>query len=371
MLVLIESDRSEKHDATIRVEGRSGIMKTTHIVSLDGLRGVAAIMIVLFHGRYWLPSGLLFQSGYLAVDFFFCLSGFVISYAYDARLQQGMSAWTFFRARLIRLYPMIAVGTSVAALMFVYQSHLAHVPPVHTLYTILLSFAVLPNFFPGGPHTELFSVNQPLWSLFFEIAINMIYATLFRFLTTRVIVVLEFGLLLWLCFAADQYGLGILGRYSDTFVGGIPRTGFSFFAGVLIFRAFAAGKLPKISVSMPVLAATLMLLLTVNWAFIGTLGAEIFFVAMVFPLFVMAACQQRLSGWQLKWATALGAISYPIYATHEPVLLLLQHVFWRISTASWAVNLVSSLLLIAVMNWIFLRFYDKPLRGYLASVAAR
>ena len=346
-------------------------MKTNHIASLDGLRGVAAIMIVLFHGRYWLPSGLLFQSGYMAVDFFFCLSGFVIAYAYDARLQQGMGAWTFFRARLIRLYPMIAIGTAVAALLFAYQNHIDHVPPARTLYMTLLSFAVVPNFFPGGPHTELFSVNQPVWSLFFEIAINMTYAILFRFLTTRVIVVLQFVLLLWLCIAADQFGMGILGRYSDTFIGGIPRTGFSFFAGVLIFRAFAAGKLPKISVSMPMLATALVLLLTINWAFIGTLRAEIFCVAVVFPLFVMAACQQTLSGWQLKWAAALGALSYPIYATHEPVLMMLQHVFWRITTASWAMNLVSALLFIALMNWIFLRFYDKPVRGYLASATAR
>src|SRR5579872_1222962 len=341
-------------------------MKTSHIASLDGLRGVAAIMVVLYHGRYWLPGAPLFQSAYLAVDFFFCLSGFVISYAYDTRLQQGMTAWTFFRARLIRLYPMIAIGTALAALLFAYQNYSAHVPPVQTLYGILLPFAVLPNFFPGGPHTQLFPVNAPLWSLFFEIAINMTYAISFRFLTTRVIAVLEIGLFLWLCIAAQRHGLVFLGRYSDTFVGGIARTGFSFFAGVLIFRAFAAGKLPKIRIPVAVLATVLIAFLTIDWAFIGAFQVDIFCVAVLFPLLVMAACQQRLLGWQLKCAATLGAVSYPIYATHEPILLLLQHVFWHIFTDAGAADLAASLVFVALINWLFLRFYDKPLRSYLA-----
>jgi peptidoglycan/LPS O-acetylase OafA/YrhL len=341
-------------------------MKTNHIASLDGLRGVAAIMVVLYHGRYWLPGGPLFQSGYLAVDFFFCLSGFVISYAYDTRLQQGMTAWAFFRARLVRLYPMIAIGTALAALIFAYQNHIANVPPVQTLYAILLPFAVLPNFFPGGPHTELFPVNGPLWSLFFEIAINMTYAILFCFLTTRIIAVLEIGLFLWLCIAAERHGLPFLGRYSDTFIGGIPRTGFSFFAGVLIFRAFAAEKLPKIPISVPVLATILVLFLTIDWAFIGALQVDIFCVAVLFPLVVIAACQQKLSRWQLKCAVTLGAISYPIYATHEPILIMLQHVFWHTPADVGSANLAVSILFIVLINWLFLRFYDKPLRSYLA-----
>lgn len=342
-------------------------MKADHIASLDGLRGVAAVMVVLYHGRYWLPGGPLFQSGYLAVDFFFCLSGFVISYAYDARLRQGMTAWTFLRMRLIRLYPMIAIGTAFAALLLVYQNQLAHVSPARTLYTALLPFAVLPNFFPGGPHTELFPVNRPLWSLFFEIAINMTYAISFRFLTTRIIVILEIGLFLWLSIAAQQHGLVLLGRYSDTFIGGIPRTGFSFFAGVLIFRAFAAGKLPDIRIPLPAVTAALILFLTVNWAFIGTVQIDLFCVAVLFPLLVIAACRQSPAGWQMKWAVTLGALSYPIYATHEPVLAMLQHIFWHFSTEAWAANLAGSLLFIAFINWLFLQFYDKPLRGYLAA----
>ena len=342
-------------------------MKTNHIASLDGLRGVAAIMVVLYHSAWWLPGAPLFRSGYLAVDFFFCLSGFVISYAYDARLQQGMTVWTFFKARLLRLYPMIAIGTALSALIFAYLSHIAHMPPVQMLTAILLPFAALPNFFQGGSHTEIFPVNGPLWSLFFEIAINMVYAMLFRFLTGRIIVALEMGLFLWLCVAAGQHGFSHLGHFSDTFIGGIPRTGFSFFAGVLIARAFAAGKLPKIPVSAPMLAAALVFMLTIDWTFIGALPVDIFCVAILFPLMVMAGCRQELSGWRLRFALILGAISYPIYATHEPILFIMQHILWHTVVHVGSPHLAFAILFIALINWLFLRFYDKPLRRYLAA----
>lgn len=80
-----------------------------HYILLDGLRGVAALMVLVFH-VFDVCSSNIIPHGYLAVDLFFVLSGFVIGYAYDDRWQQGLTAGQFFRRRLIRLHPMVLVG---------------------------------------------------------------------------------------------------------------------------------------------------------------------------------------------------------------------------------------------------------------------
>ena len=83
-----------------------------HFSTLDGLRGVAAIAIVVFHFMEIAYSDFtknFIAHGFLAVDFFFCLSGFVMAYAYDDRLK-GMGLMAFFKARIIRLHPLVVLG---------------------------------------------------------------------------------------------------------------------------------------------------------------------------------------------------------------------------------------------------------------------
>jgi peptidoglycan/LPS O-acetylase OafA/YrhL len=80
--------------------------------TLDGLRGVAAIAVTSLHFRFELGKFLLPHS-YLAVDFFFVLSGFVLAYAYEDRLSEGMKPIQFLRLRVIRLYPLYLIGTLI------------------------------------------------------------------------------------------------------------------------------------------------------------------------------------------------------------------------------------------------------------------
>lgn len=102
-----------------------------HYEILDGLRGVAAVMVVIFHlfeahaGGNHLEQ--IINHGYLAVDFFFMLSGFVIGYAYDDRWNR-MSTVTFFKRRIIRLHPMVIVGSIVGAVFFFFRSLLVSRP---------------------------------------------------------------------------------------------------------------------------------------------------------------------------------------------------------------------------------------------------
>src|SRR6202790_2270034 len=91
-----------------------------HYPILDGLRGTAAIMVVIYHlfeayfpvvGHHPTPHG------YLAVDFFFLLSGFVVGYAYDDRWGR-MGLRGFLARRLIRLHPMVILGSVIGAIAF-------------------------------------------------------------------------------------------------------------------------------------------------------------------------------------------------------------------------------------------------------------
>ena len=87
---------------------------------LDGLSGVAALMVLFFHcfETYIPQTGTqIINHGYLAVDFFFVLSGFVIGYAYDDRWDR-MTVWGFFKRRLVRLHTMVVAGTLVGACLF-------------------------------------------------------------------------------------------------------------------------------------------------------------------------------------------------------------------------------------------------------------
>ena len=114
-------------------------MTTTYLASkpryeiLDGLRGVAAVLVVMFHLFETYSEGVPYQiinHGYLAVDFFFALSGFVIGYAYDDRWNK-MTTWQFFKRRLIRLHPMLVCGTLIGLLFFYFGGDHPDFKPVN------------------------------------------------------------------------------------------------------------------------------------------------------------------------------------------------------------------------------------------------
>ena len=146
-----------------------------HYDILDGLRGVAALLVIVYHVFEcfgWTPV----PHGYLAVDFFFVLSGFVIGYAYDSRWSEGLSVGHFFKRRLIRLHPMVIMGTLIGAVCFFLQGSVrwdgSHVSAGWVMVAMLLGMLMLP-LWPGAAadvrgNGELFPLNGPSWSLFFE-----------------------------------------------------------------------------------------------------------------------------------------------------------------------------------------------------------
>ena len=169
-----------------------------HYMILDGLRGVAAIMVVWFHIFEAYATSHLDQKinhGYLAVDFFFILSGFVIGYAYDDRWKT-MTVKDFIKRRVIRLHPMVVMGAVIGAVMFYFQGCPVWDVTKVTVAALLLATFVNALLIPATPGTEIrglgemYPLNGPSWSLFFEYIGNILYALIIRKFSTKALAVL-------------------------------------------------------------------------------------------------------------------------------------------------------------------------------------
>ena len=155
-----------------------------HYDLLDGLRGVAAITVVWFHIFEAFATSHLDQRinhGYLAVDFFFILSGFVIGYAYDDRWGK-MKTKDFIKRRVIRLHPMVVMGAIIGAVMFYWQGCPVWDVSKVTILALFMATFINALLLPATPGTEIrglgemYPLNGPSWSLFFEYIGNILYA---------------------------------------------------------------------------------------------------------------------------------------------------------------------------------------------------
>ncbi|HEX8021932.1 acyltransferase, partial [Mucilaginibacter sp.] len=185
-----------------------GILKTKqHFEILDGLRGVAAIAVVTFHFMEIVYSDYskdFIGHGFLAVDFFFCLSGFVIGYAYDDRIGK-MGIKEFFKSRFIRLHPLVIIGSVLGLLGFLFDP-LATQPIARSAGSILLLFLSSIFMIPNPGMTEryfnLFGFNAPAWSLFWEYVANIVYALVLYRLARRYLIMLVVISAVGICYVA-------------------------------------------------------------------------------------------------------------------------------------------------------------------------
>lgn len=239
----------------MRLDQQSFSAPTRYMI-LDGLRGVAALLVICYHvGEGVATSSVdqIINHGYLAVDFFFMLSGFVIGYAYDRRWNDGrLTVRNFFRRRLLRLHPMLMLGIVLGLVTFAVQGfdRWDGMPVSLTwiFVSALLAMFLIPAY-PGAPYDvrgngEMFPLDGPAWSLFFEYIGNFVYALLLRRLPTKILMALAVvagaGLC---CFSIGNlsgcYHLGVgwtLGGYN--FIGGMLRLFFSFTVGLLMARLY-------------------------------------------------------------------------------------------------------------------------------------
>jgi peptidoglycan/LPS O-acetylase OafA/YrhL len=296
--------------------------------SLDGLRGVCALSVVLFHAADLFHPGPLMPHGYLAVDMFFLLSGFVIALNYEGALQAGLRMGEFLRARARRLLPVFWLGAAFNIAIFVGMASQGYYPPGYTAALIwlvvpLLTLLMLPAFgAPGGGFSP--PMMDVTWSLLVEWLVNILYAARLVRLRTRSLVIICIAA--WLAMALAGYFTGRgwvvgMGRY-DVFTYGLLRGVPGFVAGMVIFRVYRAGLLARLPVISTELLLTVWLCIAVVPTFSATPGFDAVAVILFCPLLVMLLIRSESHTPAL--VKGLGSLSYPLYMVHPGLILLAQ-----------------------------------------------
>jgi peptidoglycan/LPS O-acetylase OafA/YrhL len=331
--------------------------------TLDGLRGVAAVFVAMRHTAFFRYLGI--DGGYLAVDLFFVLSGFVIAHAYEQRLAAGLSAGRFMAARYLRLWPVYALGVALglAAAALQALSGKDNLSLAELARTAPFALAMLP-----GPHIRqsLYPVNSVAWSLALELMVNFAYALTWRWMRKPlpIIAVLAAsggGLVA----AALWFGKLDVGFTWANVWGGVPRVLFSFTAGLAVFRLSRHVRW-RIPAWAPVVVLPPLL-----WIKIDPVVYPLACIMAVFPLLVLAAVRSEPGARLGRLFSALGLTSYPLYALHKPagelMLWLLRH--HARGLLGWnAAFGVPYLAVLAGLCLLIERFYDRPVRRALGAV---
>ena len=368
-------------------EGKVFSDSKNHFEILDGLRGVAAVMVVIFHlfdafsGDNHLIK--IINHGYLAVDFFFLLSGFVIGYAYNDRWNK-MSLKVFFKRRLIRLHPMVIMAMVIGAICFYFGAspilfpQLSQVPFWKVLLTMFVGFTLLP--LPTSMDIrgwgEMHPLNGPAWTLFFEYVGNILYGVFIRRISNTFLSLLVF------LSACALIHLAITSPNGDVFGGwsiepaqfriGITRLLFPFLAGVLLSRLKKTSRI-KNAFALSVLMIIVVLSLprvggTENLWLNGLY--ESFSIVILFPLIVYIGASGEIKNEvSLKICKFFGNISYPIYIIHFPLIYIYSA--WVVDNDislqnGWPMGLLL-LVVTVLMALACLKFYDIPVRKWLTK----
>ena len=364
-----------------------------HYELLDGLRGVAALLVIWYHvfeGFAFAGGGIIesINHGYLAVDFFFILSGFVIAYAYDDRwAKKKLTLKSFFKRRLIRLHPMVIMGAVIGLIAYLMQGGVTWEGTHVGISMVTVAFLCAMFFIPAIPgagydvrgNGEMFPLNGPAWSLFFEYIGNILYALFVRRLSDKwlavLVAVLGVAVVWYTTTDVAGYGMFGVGWTLDVanFFGGLIRMLFPFTIGMLIQHHF---KPIKIRGAFWICSVILVVLFHVPFIegneYICLNGLyEAFCIVCVFPLLIwMAASGVTTDKFSTGICKFLGDISYPVYIVHYPLMYLFYA--WLIDNKyytlgeTWPIAIAVCVASV-VLAYACLKFYDEPVRRWLTK----
>jgi len=343
------------------VRAASAVFEKREYHTLDAMRGLAAIVVVFLHcGTLW--GGWHPASGYLAVGFFFALSGFVLEHVYGPRFARGMQASDFIKARYIRLYPLYLLGAVVG-----FAGIIIFKPWLGLLARALPAAIMLPTPTSDG---SIYPFNVPAWSLFLELLVNLVFVLIWRYLRPRMLVsiLFIFGAILAWCIL--HVGKSDLGSSTFTLMFGFPRVVFLFFLGVWLCRIHRGQRtVGWLGLLFPLL---LTLALLINP---GELRREydLLWVFVCCPLLVYGGCICEPPIRYIPIFRFLGLISYPIYVLHYPLVLFVRNVAenTHLPVVTIAILQVAMVSVVAWISWLAATKFDIPARGALARALIR
>jgi peptidoglycan/LPS O-acetylase OafA/YrhL len=343
------------------------------LVVLDGLRGVAALAVLLFHLHSLFEFNIVPQ-GFLAVDLFFMLSGFVLSFAYQKRLDNGWSANEFFKARVIRLYPLYGLSLLLGLAFLVIQRVHGSVSISSGRFLIFFALGtfLIPCVRPlTGGSGILFPLNIASWSLFFEIVANMGHALFLRRRSTGFIlaILIPSGLcLVWAVCIANTADIG--SRVGELWYG-LARVIFSYTTGIVVFRLWARGiSLQRFPPSLIFLALVALLAAPVTGRFLVAYDLSV--IIILFPLLLSAAASAVPAPRCVQIYKRLGDISYAAYLLQIPighfVGRTLDKPFLRAHGINRPIFAVMYVVVTIAASFAAVYLFDNPVREYLRSL---
>ena len=342
-----------------------------HFEVLEGLRGVAAFVVLVFHycevvyypDYETIPIG----HGFLAVDFFFCLSGFIIAFAYSDRIKH-IGIKQFMINRLIRLHPLVVFGIVLGLISYLINPYIKISGQIfQMIIAFFCSIFLIPYTKLQYREGELFPYNTPLWSLLFEYIANIIFAFVLCRLRKAFLLLVGALCALWLVFCAQRSGWIINGWNVVHWSDGLARVGFSFIAGMILYQLNWIWKNKTGIWIMLLLGGVLAFPHFENdWI------VECVIVIVCFPLIVSLGAGTSVQEAGKKICLFLGKMSYPLYVTHFVTVSLFGSYFFQHESKPEGIYMLLTVMSLVLFNvliaYLTLRFYDEPVREKLKRI---
>lgn len=342
-----------------------------HYEVLDALRFIAAAGVLLFHLAHWLNFRWFMPNAGIAVDFFFCLSGFVIVIAYHRKITSPSDLLPFFRIRILRLWPMIILATLISASYLLAKGFMSAEAPTASMVLAAAGLSLVSVPYMHAPESlgglQVFPLNGPQFSLFFELFVNVVWAVILITFSRRSYLAICIVLVL-LSVACLAYGYG--GDTTENFWLGFPRVTGSFFLGILAGNLFKKDQAPTIWSQrlfwVLLLLTVLIAVLPIPLGRIATL-----WTIAASPFLVILGARQKLPSRLNSAATFSGTLSYPIYTLHYPLFCWLNGIFVMIvqSQKGWLEAAILFPMIIAIC-YVVTIMIELPVMRMLRRVNA-
>jgi peptidoglycan/LPS O-acetylase OafA/YrhL len=341
-------------------------LTSQRFVALDVLRGAAALMVVWQHydellwQRSWNDLLHAPPSTYLAVDFFFMLSGVVLAHAFFDREQFGLRR--FIVSRFARLWPLhLSMLVVMITMTLIFEQSLSE-------RAVLLQVFLMHSVGIGNYN---YTFNMPTWSLSVEVVLNAVVAVLFVTVRNRLAQAAALAAFSVTAFVITAAVFGQMRLIDEMFLGilnsGVLRGLITFPAGVLVYRLYQAraqwlqARIDRLPVLQP-----LALVLFVAQFFLPIASWVSFLsIPMMTVTILLLMPRSRFVQGGLSRLAMLGTLSYSIYLVHFPVLSLFN---WLHGPAYSYVKTLAALMIVTlVAAWFAWRLVERPAYRFLTS----